>query len=1151
MSFAAPDNSTILLVDDQLTNLKILTSLLTKHGYRVRQARNGQSALNIARQTLPDLILLDIRIPDISGFEICRQLKNTEQTCNIPVIFLSVLEEIQNKINAFAAGGVDYITKPFQTEEVLARVRTHLSLRTMQKQLEEKNARLHQEIAERTRFEQALREERDKAQQYLNIAGVIILALNRHGAVTLINKKGCELLGYHEHDIVGKNWFEIFLPERRKYKVSHRFQLVMAGELDVFEYFENLVITRDGEERLIAWHNNLLKDDKGKIIGALSSGNDITLSRRAEEALRIEKEFSENILNALADTVFVFDPSTGKPLRWNNEISGYSDEEIASRKAPDSWYDANDFLRAQKTMKRLFQGGRGTVEMALMTKTGQTVPTEYSASLFKNTEHGSQYIIAVGRDITERKQTEKALRDSEKRFRSVFESSASGMILVEARHKKFVEVNQKACQFLGYTAEELLGKTYIEVTHPDDLAKTQSESKKLISRENDFFSLDKRYVTRDGRTVWANTNVAVIKNADDTVPLFIVQLIDITKRKHFENALQESEEKYHSLFEDANDSIFIVDPKTQQILDVNQNAVRRLGYTREELLRLTVKDIGKPKTASQKKEIARGLLGKGHLVFEHIHIHKDGTEIPVEISSRAIEYNGRKILQSIVRDISERKRTEKELQQAKEAAESANRAKSEFLANMSHEFRTPLNGILGYTQILKRASNLTHQQYKGIEIIQHSGEHLLTLINDILDLSKIEAGKLELAPVTFHLPNMLKRLVDMTRLRAEQKGLTFCYNKEPEVPSMVYGDERRLRQVLLNLLGNAVKFTGSGKITFRVGTYGCVCMTEEIARPNNGRIRKPIPAYTIRFQVEDTGIGISSEHLELIFSPFEQIKGNRRYSEGTGLGLAISQRLLRMMNSELHVTSRPKQGSTFWFDLNVPEITSVTESKEKFSQDIIGFHGKPRKILIVDDKDENRMMLKDMLLPVGFDVIEVSSGHEAVVKAKDVHPDLIFMDLIMPVMDGFEARRRIRQIPELNEVVIVAVSADAFEQTRQESVSAGFHDFLLKPMTQQKLFETLQTHLNIEWLYDGGAYEGHFRQPSPVSEPIIPPPMEELSRLHHLAIIGDIMGIREHIQNIETLDPQYTPFVEQIRQLAQNLHIVAIQQFLKFYIEGE
>lgn len=377
----------------------------------------------------------------------------------------------------------------------------------------------------------------------------------------------------------------------------------------------------------------------------------------------------------------------------------------------------------------------------------------------------------------------------------------------------------------------------------------------------------------------------------------------------------------------------------------------------------------------------------------------------------------------------------------------ANRAKSQFLANMSHELRTPLNGILGYAQILQADKDCTPNQKKGVAIIHKCGTHLLTLINDILDLSKIEAGKLELYPEDFYLPSFLTNLSEIFQLKATQKSISFTYLPFNQLPKLIHADEKRLRQVLMNLLSNAVKFTDRGSVTFKVEVIGskedltplpCMIRGELDSPPllgeeflaNNQQL---ITTNKIRFQIEDTGIGIPHEQLEKIFLPFEQVGDISRRAEGTGLGLAITKKILELMGSQLFVESTPEVGSKFWFDVDLLEIsTSINSTTLKLTDKIIGYAGEKRKILIVDDRWENRTVLSNMLEPIGFELEEAVDGEDGLEKAVEFLPDLILVDLVMPVIDGYQMTQRLRQLSEFQQTPLIAVSANAFAVDQQK-----------------------------------------------------------------------------------------------------------------------
>ncbi|HAA31947.1 MAG TPA: hybrid sensor histidine kinase/response regulator [Cyanobacteria bacterium UBA8553] len=462
---------------------------------------------------------------------------------------------------------------------------------------------------------------------------------------------------------------------------------------------------------------------------------------------------------------------------------------------------------------------------------------------------------------------------------------------------------------------------------------------------------------------------------------------------------------------------------------------------------------------------------------------------------------------------------------------------------MSHELRTPLNGILGYAQILQSDKNCTPQQKKGVGVIHQCGTHLLTLINDILDLSKIEAGKLELYPEDFCLSSLLTSLSAIFQLKAAQKSITFTYLPFNQLPKVIHADEKRLRQVLMNLLSNAIKFTDKGSVTFKVEVI-------QSSNPQTTNNQQPTTNNQIRFQVEDTGIGISSEQLEKIFLPFEQVGDISRRAEGTGLGLAITQKILELMGGKVFVESTPGVGSKFGFDLELPEIsTSMNSTTVKSTNNIIGYSGEKRKILIVDDRWENRSVLVNLLLPLGFEIFEANNGQEGLDKAREIQPDLIISDLRMPVMDGLTMTDRIRQSPNLQNVAIIASSASVFDFHQQQALAAGCNDFLPKPIQVAQLLEQLQQHLQLTWIYQTET-DCLTKEKSTVdlTSEMVFPPGEELVKLYQAAVRCDVNLVEAEAKRIKQLDSKYTTIADQLLVLADEFDLEAITELVQPYI---
>ncbi|OQW95402.1 MAG: hypothetical protein BWK79_02585 [Beggiatoa sp. IS2] len=467
-----------------------------------------------------------------------------------------------------------------------------------------------------------------------------------------------------------------------------------------------------------------------------------------------------------------------------------------------------------------------------------------------------------------------------------------------------------------------------------------------------------------------------------------------------------------------------------------------------------------------------------------------------------------------------------ELEQSRQAAEVANYAKTAFLANMSHELRTPLNGILGYTQILLYDNQLSDMQREGISTIQHSGEYLLTLINDILDFSRMETDHIELVPTEVYLGRFLQNIVELFKKQAEERGLNFHYRPSAHLPVGVYVDEKRLRQILIHLLSNAVKFTQQGGIIFTVDLCGD----------------------KIRFQVKDTGVGIAPENLDKIFSPFEKLGNWRNKSTGPGLGLSLTKRLVEIMAGELKIDSVLGQGSTFSVILELPSAVEWKTLSPTTQLLIVGFEGPPRKILIIDDKEKNRLSLLHLLQPLGFELIEACDGQDGLQKAGRYFPHLIITDVVMPRMDGFELVRQLRKVPELQQLPIIVTANSSIEPGQTAAVS--YNAFLSHPLQIEQILKLLQEYLKLTWKYETKECFNNITKK--VTEPFETPifthlTVEQIETLNELTVIGDFIGLTTYLVQLQQAEPALSSFIGEILKLAKKYDKNSIFKLIRAY----
>ena len=712
---------------------------------------------------------------------------------------------------------------------------------------------------------------------------------------------------------------------------------------------------------------------------------------------------------------------------------------------------------------------------------------------------------------------EQALQESEKRFRTLIREMQVGVLLLNANAEIIIS-NQAAIALLNLKTENLTHQKFgvdwfILQEDGTQFLDTELPVQQAIRERQPIRNIVMRIEHRESQNRrWLLVNAEPQISEDGSVERVVCTLSDITKQKQAEVALRQSEERFALAVKGANDGIWDWNIQTGYVY-LSPGWKSMFGYEDSELPNHfnSFRQILHPEDLDRVvAELDTYLTRRSsNYEVEFRGLHKDGSFRWILGRGAALwdETGNPYRMVGSNTDITARKQVEQVLQQAKEAADAANRAKSQFLANMSHELRTPLNAILGFTQVMGRDSSLSTEHQQHLEIISRSGEHLLSLINNILEMSKIEAGRHTLDKSNFDLIRLLNALEKMLRLKAESKGLQLIFETALDIPQYVTTDEAKLRSCLINLLSNAIKFTESGRVMLRVSVVSSqwsVVDGKEQQTTDNGQL-------TIHFEVEDTGPGIAAEEIELLFEPFGQTETGRKSQTGTGLGLPISRRFVQLMGGDISVSCGLGKGSIFQFDIQVGlgEATEIETTKSQHQ--VIGLApDQPEyRILVVEDRLENRQLLVQLLTMIGFVVREAENGQEAIALWSSWQPHLIWMDMRMPVMDGYEATKQIKaramgrggdgemrgggdylnstnqlsttsvplafSSPHLlnsgsasyprEDTVIIALTANAFEEDRQLALNVGCDDFVRKPFQESEIFEKMAQYLGVRYRY--------------------------------------------------------------------------------------
>ena len=690
---------------------------------------------------------------------------------------------------------------------------------------------------------------------------------------------------------------------------------------------------------------------------------------------------------------------------------------------------------------------------------------------------------SLERELAERREAEERLRRSEQRYRRIVDTASEGIWELD-EHYATTYVNRRMAEMLGYEPQEMVGRKLSEFLFEDDLAWLPA---RIAARRQGLTErFEQRYRHKSGSTVWMHVSATSVRDAERRFLGSFAMLMDITERKRAEEEVRRTWGYLAETQKLTHTGTWVADPTTaplywsEELFRIFEFEPERGLPTRDQpLQRIHPEDLDKFWQAFQRAindkvdvdveyrivlrdGIVKHIYGVGHPVL-------NASGELVEIVGTAVDITERKLAEGELRKHREnledmvRHRTE-QLAEAKARAEAANREKSRFLANMSHELRTPLNAVLGFSRLLKSGPDVTPRQQEALDIIVRSGEHLLNLINNVLDMAKIESGGVALEESEADLHQLMHEIQSLMGVGAAEKGLRFNLERAPDLPRFVALDASKLRQVLINLVGNAIKYTDAGGVKLRAGLSG----------------QDGPEGVHIRFEIEDSGPGIRQQDLHRIFFPFVQLGEQAPTRAGTGLGLAICKQYVELMGGQIGVASEPGKGSVFYFTIPVRVLPSVAEPEEPRHGRVLGLaEGEPcYRLLIVEDQAENRLLLRRLLDPLGFELREAVNGQEAVSLFEQWHPDLIWMDIRMPVMDGLEAVRRIRLTKAGASTKIIALTAHALEEERRPIMSAGCDDFVRKPFREQEIFDILARYLRLKFIYEN---TGH-----PESAPEVP-----------------------------------------------------------------
>ena len=886
---------------------------------------------------------------------------------------------------------------------------------------------LFSEMSKRQKAQTEFDKSELKYRALVETANDIIYRTDREGRFSYVNPVGLRITGYTELETIGTRYLDL-IREQDRGDVEH-FYKIQAYKKEPASYLEIPVRKKNGE---LLWlgQNVQLLIEQGEVIGFQAVARDITRQRKAEEER--DRFFSLSLdLLCITGTDGYFKSTNPS---WQ-QVLGLSGQALLNEPFLN-FVHPEDRAKTEEQFRQAVRGQRiAGFETRFRTADGSYRWIEWSVS--PDTAQGIMY--AVGRDVSERRQINETIKESEARYR-ILAQNTTDIISRHSPDGTYTYVSPACKRVLGYEPEEMIGHSIYDFYHPDDHTKARL-SQLRVKDLPESFTLLYRIRRKDGTFIWfESTNRTIREDNTERVSEIVTVSRDITVRKTIEENLAESERRLEQIIETVQSGITLSDEAGN--FEVFNTAMEELtGYTMAEanaagdFSKLLYPDEGDRQRAL---DGLKTLLEEGHVPeTETVILTKDGRRRTLLVTTDLVSFKGAKMFLSGFRDITERKEAEEELKNAKEAAESATRAKSEFLAMMSHEIRTPMNSVIGMTDLLLQTP-LNEEQHDFAETIRTSGESLLAIINDILDFSKIESSKIELEDRPCEPKTVIEEVLDLFSAKALEKGIDLLYWINPQVPPFVMGDSLRIRQILTNLVGNAVKFTAHGEVVISLN----------VASRQDKHLE-------LQFSVKDSGIGIAPDKLDRLFKPFSQVDSSttRRFG-GTGLGLVISMRLTELMGGKIWAESVPNQGSTFSFTIKtVTPPDDLVLPKVYLRGKVPELNGK--RIMLVDDNSTNLMILRMQCELWGMVTRGTTSPNEAIDWLRKGDPfDIAVLDMLMPEMDGHALAQTLRSMRAKENLPLVLLSSSGVTSAELGSGDL-FQASIAKPLKHDQLFELL------------------------------------------------------------------------------------------------